>query len=535
MRSTTPSPSPSPSLRERLPSREHTAALQTLSRLSTDEFAEKPFAGLVICVTGLSKEARKQVQIMTERMGGHCSGRKFEYALRHGLHRGLLVVTLPWFLNSAKHYERLDETLYIVQKCHTNGSASAEIFSDTIATSSWQNSCLPASREVGNSLCLQPNVHSVSKGTGLLKNTLSTPNHVPAMYNLAGTRLYVDPDLPSEVQDKVQEAAESCGATCVEIWSKKNNATHVVCESTALPKYIGLNLHLVSPMWVMSVQGGCPLRCVQYSADLARNIADLVLSGKSKSRHSHNEMHPYLRPGNEQTAEARVQDRQEKATFAKAGVRRRRIHMQPCRTLPRMITPLSLLESICWVITDSPSTAQVYINSRARPDNGPVTEEMQDNEHHHSHDQDCCTQDHEHLGGISEEFYAQPLSEREKQEIVFRGAFLTILFPIDRFVELGPSSRTFFSEEGFSREKILELVFTFYQAYLSIEEIEVAIHTDSKHADRLRSIYSSKDTEELGYVPMRRAEFLGSRRQFEGLKRIGQDNTGQMYDLLLSS
>jgi hypothetical protein len=41
-----------------------------------------------------------------------------------------------------------------------------------------------------------------------------------------------------------------------------------------------------------------------------------------------NEMHPYLRPGNEQTAEARIQDRQEKATFAKAGVRRRRIHMQ---------------------------------------------------------------------------------------------------------------------------------------------------------------------------------------------------------------
>jgi hypothetical protein len=90
-----------------------------------------------------------------------------------------------------------------------------------------------------------------------------------------------------EVALQVQEAAESCGATCVEIWSKKNNATHVVCESRALPKYIALNLHLVSPMWVMSVQGGSPLRCVQYSADLARNIADLVLSGKSKSRHSH--------------------------------------------------------------------------------------------------------------------------------------------------------------------------------------------------------------------------------------------------------
>ena len=33
-----------------------------------------------------------------------CSGRKFEHALKHGLHRGLYVVTLPWFLNSAKQY-----------------------------------------------------------------------------------------------------------------------------------------------------------------------------------------------------------------------------------------------------------------------------------------------------------------------------------------------------------------------------------------------------------------------------------------------
>jgi hypothetical protein len=49
-----------------------------------------------------------------------------------------------------------------------------------------------------------------------------------------------------EVALQAQESAESCGATHVEIWSKKNNATHVVCESRALPKYIGLNLHLVS-------------------------------------------------------------------------------------------------------------------------------------------------------------------------------------------------------------------------------------------------------------------------------------------------
>lgn len=30
------------------------------------------------------------------------------------------------------------------------------------------------------------------------------------------------------------------------------------------------------PMWVLSARDGFPLRCVQYSADLARNVADLL-------------------------------------------------------------------------------------------------------------------------------------------------------------------------------------------------------------------------------------------------------------------
>lgn len=47
----------------------------------------------------------------------------------------------------------------------------------------------------------------------------------------------------SDSRSQAQEAAESWGATCVENWSK---ATHVVCESETIPKYIGLNLHLVS-------------------------------------------------------------------------------------------------------------------------------------------------------------------------------------------------------------------------------------------------------------------------------------------------
>lgn len=55
MRSTSPSPSPSPSLRDRTPTKEQAIALEGLARLSTDVFTEKPFGGLVICVTGLSK------------------------------------------------------------------------------------------------------------------------------------------------------------------------------------------------------------------------------------------------------------------------------------------------------------------------------------------------------------------------------------------------------------------------------------------------------------------------------------------------
>ena len=67
------------------------------------------------------------------------------------------------------------------------------------------------------------------------------------------------------------------------------------------------------------------------------------------------------------------------------------------------------------------------------------------------------------------------------------------------------------------------------------EEIDAAIHTDSKHADRLRAMYTSDEVDELGYVPMLRAEFIGSRRQFEGLRRIGQEPTSPIYELWLSS
>lgn len=67
---------------------------------------------------------------------------------------------------------------------------------------------------------------------------------------------------------------------------------------------------------------------------------------------------------------------------------------------------------------------------------------------------------------------------------------------------------------------------------MSKMEIELAIHTDSRHADRLRSVYASKEAAERGYVEVKRVEFLGSRKSFEMLKRVSGDNNSNVYELL---
>lgn len=148
--------------------------------------------------------------------------------------------------------------------------------------------------------------------------------------------------------------------------------------------------------------------------------------------------------------------------------------------------------------------------------------------------------------------------------MAFKGAFLTLLFPIDRFGEMGPLSRCYFKEKGFCRQDILEHIWAFYQVslhsfspiycqmftlfsvycrtyfqhmqeYMTPGEIEVALYTDSKHADKLRTAYASKEAISLGHVSIRRFEFLGSRKSFEGLKRVSRENTSHVYELLLAA
>nr|POF01599.1 endoribonuclease dicer like 3 [Quercus suber] len=106
----------------------------------------------------------------------------------------------------------------------------------------------------------------------------------------------------------------------------------------------------------------------------------------------------------------------------------------------------------------------------------------------------------------------QPLTESEESELIFKYHFLTILLPIDRFAEMGPSSRTFFSDNGFTCLQVLDHIYAFYQDNMSVHKIEAAIHTDSRHADRLRSVYFSRETSECGYVVFKWIDFLGSRK-----------------------
>ena len=79
---------------------------------------------------------------------------------------------------------------------------------------------------------------------------------------------------------------------------------------------------------------------------------------------------------------------------------------QPCRTLPRPTTPISLLESLYWVVTNTPAAAEVYTDI-----SGNIISEHGDAE---NSSEDDHGQRHRGLGkrDSSKEFYTRVLSER---------------------------------------------------------------------------------------------------------------------------
>ncbi|XP_006474524.1 uncharacterized protein LOC102624869 isoform X2 [Citrus sinensis] len=470
------------------------------SSLASDSVlpANAPFSGLVICVTGLSKEARKQVMEATERLGGQYSpdlhpqcthlvvqsfgGRKFEHALKHGSRNGLYIVTLGWFVDSVRRNVRLSESLYTVKSIDEH----AKQF----------NATGKHERDSNRSM----------------NSTLS------------GCSMYVDSDVSEELRNKVFEAAANEGATLVNQWFVGCGASYVVCEEDSVQKYMGHSNNLVTPVWVLKTAKEKHVqRLVHISADLARQVG--MMLENIQNGIAREEINGGNVPEDAQSCKNKIsqEKRQQTVNLAKNGVRSRRSRrMQTCQTPIRPLTPSSLLDSICWSISEPTSTASIYTDSFSGEDV---------NEHHPS-----VFFDAEADGKDSEASFAnltRMLTESEKSELIFKNHFLTILFPVDRFAEMGPSSRTYFSDNGFTCLQVLDYIYEFYQESMSAHEVESAIHTDSRHSDRLRAVYASKETAECGYVTFRRIEFLGSRKSFEMLKRVSGDNNSNVYELLL--
>ncbi|XP_027904451.1 uncharacterized protein LOC114164122 isoform X1 [Vigna unguiculata] len=488
-----------------------------------------PFAGLVICVTGLSKEARNQVMEATERLGGlyspnlhpQCThlvvqsfgGRKFEHALKHGAKNGLFIVTLGWFVDSVRKNVRLSESHYRV-KSYGDNNVLMEDFRLLSEYTNADNHCLPA------------RIHQVKKANNVeelqrfsvresIRNSDST---------LSGCSIFVDPDISSELRNKVIETASREGANLVEQWFVGCNVSHVVTEGTSIQRYLGYCNNLITPLWIIkTAKEKYVRRLVHMSVDLAKQVGLMledVNSGVSGKEVIKQEATDYPL---DSESEVGYEERQQIVNSAKIGVRNRRgRRMQTCQTPIRPITPTNLLDSICWSISDSTSTASIYTDSFSVED---------PSENHASIFFDAKGDGKDSEASFSNS--TRPLTESEKSELIFKNHFLTILFPIDRFSEMGPSSRTFFSHNGFTCLQVLDHIHAFYQENMSRQEIEVAIHSDSRHADRLRSVYSNKETTARGHVIFKRVEFLGSRTSFEMLKRVSGENNSNVYELLL--
>ncbi|OVA04234.1 BRCT domain [Macleaya cordata] len=497
-----------------------------------------PFSGLVICVTGLSKEARKQVQAATERLGGQyspnlhpqcthlvvqisCHCKLYYHALKHGLRNGLFVVTLGWFVDSVRRNVRLSESLYTVKSVGENGVQLD--FNRLVGSTGTEKSCLP----VG--------VHEATKQSKITERPLLQLSGKESSRSrelvLAGQTIHVDSDLSPELKRKVADAASREGATFLDHWFVGCGATHIVCEGPSIQRYLGHTNNLVTPLWILkTAKEKSAQRLVQLSADLAKQVSMMLenfqngVAGQETNGIGGLQSAVNARESPaDRISRENPEERQQIVNLAKTGVRNRRgRRMQTCQTPIRPITPNSLLDSICWSISEPTSAACIYTDSSGLEDA---------NEQHTSVFFDARGEGRDSEATF--ENFSRRLRESEKAEMIFKNHFLTILFPIDRFGEMGPSSRSFFSDKGFTCLQVLDHIYAFYQENMSEYEVNAAIHTDSRHADRLRSIYASQTSLENGYVQFKRIDFLGSRRSFEMLKRIGGDNNSNVYELLI--
>ncbi|MBA0852030.1 hypothetical protein Goshw_000259 [Gossypium schwendimanii] len=455
------------------------------SELSTMVRSLGPLSGLVICVTGLSK--------------GCISGSKFEHVLKHRSRNGLFVVTIGWFVDSVK------SNMYTVKGI---GECSPRVDELNLHVGSTDSSCLPSG------------FHETRKIKTIKKLQLRSSDRISDKCmdsTLSGHTLYIDSNISGELWNKVLEVVSKEGAATIDRWFVGCGVSLVVCEESSVHRYIGHSSNVVTPFWVLkTAKDRNLLRLVHVSVDLARQIGTVLETSRN-----HNAA-KFMQNTESSKRNATHEERQQIVHLAKTRIQNRRnCHMQTCQTPIHPISPSTLLDSICWSISKPTSSARIYTESFSRDEDSDHRSIFFD-----------ANGDGKNSGGSFMDL-TRLLTESEKNELILENQFLTILFLVDRFSEMGPSSRTYFGHNGFTCLQVLDYIYEFYQENMSAHEIESAIHTDSRHADRLRAAYSSKETVECGYVIFKRIDFLGSRKSFEMLKRVSCDNNSIVYELLL--
>ncbi|KAA3468250.1 BRCT domain-containing DNA repair protein [Gossypium australe] len=483
------------------------------SELSTMVRSLGPFSGLVICVTGLSKEAKKQVMEATERLGGQystslhpqCTHLVFEHVLKHRSRNGLFVVTIGWFVDSVKSNIRLSESVYTVKGI---GECSPRVDELNLHVGSTDNSCLPSGFHETKKIKTIKNLQLRSSDRISDKCMDST---------LSGHTLYIDSNISGELWNKVLEVVSKEGAATIDRWFVGCGVSLVVCEESSVHQYIGHSSNVVTPLWVLkTAKDRNLLRLVRVSVDLATQIGTVLETSRN-----HNAA-KVMQNTESLKRNASHEERQQTVHLAKTRIQNRRnCHMQTSQTPIHPISPSTLLDSICWWISKPTSSARIYTESFSGDEDSDHRSIFFD-----------ANGDGKNSGGSFMDL-TRLLTESERNELILENQFLTILFLVDRFLEMGPSSRTYFSHNGFTCLQVLDYIYEFYQENMSAYEIESAIHTDSRHADRLRAAYSSKEAVECGYVIFKRIDFLGSRKSFEMLKRVSWDNNSIVYELLL--
>ncbi|CAB88121.1 putative protein [Arabidopsis thaliana] len=308
---------------------------------------------------------------------------------------------------------------------------------------------------------------------------------------LSGYSVFIDADISEEVRRQV---AVEGGAKLMTQWFIGCNASHVVCEGGSVLRYLGHSSNLVTPLWLQKTLEEKPTQnLVQMSDDLARDLRTMIENLGKESPTDRTRPH---------------KERQKIVESAKKTMG---------KTLIQPLNLSSLLDSISWTISEPTSTASVIIDSFSNNDD---IERKSLSAFFDAKSNDSFTHS------------MRLLTESERMELVYKNHFITLLLPIDWYGEMGPSSRSYFSETGFTCQQILQNIYAFYQENMSEEELKAAIHTNSRHSEKLRAADSVMKG---GKTVFKRIQFLGSEKGFEMLKRVSSFNCSNVYELIIKA